>query len=245
VIELKSLHVNYGVIQAVKGLSLEVNEHEVIGILGANGAGKTTTLRAISGLVPYEGQILFDGADCRKLGVEGMVKLGVIHVPEGRRLFGELSVHENLQVGLVARAGRPSTYELSDVYDLFPALVPLRRRAAWALSGGEQQMVAVGRALVAAPRLLLLDEPSLGLSPKVTETVYRTLAEVAKTTAMLLVEQQTSLALRICTRATVLAAGSAVLSGTAEELSDRSMLMDSYMGQARIHEAVAEQADQS
>ena len=224
---------------------LEVNEREVIGILGANGAGKTTTLRAISGLIPYEGQILFDGVDCRKLGVEGMVNLGVIHVPEGRRLFGELSVNENLQVGLVARAGRTSTYEISDVYDLFPALAPLRRRAAWALSGGEQQMVAVGRALVAAPRLLLLDEPSLGLSPKVTETVYRTLAEVSHTTPMLFVEQQTSLALRICTRATVLAAGSPVLTGTAEELSDRAMLMDSYMGQTRIHDAVVDQSDQA
>jgi branched-chain amino acid transport system ATP-binding protein len=131
------------------------------------------------------------------------------------------------------------------VYDLFPALAPLRRRAAWALSGGEQQMVAVGRALVAAPRLLLLDEPSLGLSPKVTETVYKTLAEVAQTTAMLLVEQQTSLALRICSRATVLAAGSAVLAGTTEELSDRSILMDSYMGQSRIHDADIEQSDPS
>jgi branched-chain amino acid transport system ATP-binding protein len=242
VLELKSLRVNYGVIQAVKGLSLQVNEHEVVGVLGANGAGKTTTLRAISGLVPYEGQVLFDGVECRKLGVEGMVKLGVIHVPEGRRLFGELSVHENLQVGMVARTGRTSTYEISDVYDLFPALAPLQRRAAWALSGGEQQMVAVGRALVAAPRLLLLDEPSLGLSPKVTETVYRTLSEVAHSTPMLLVEQQTSLALRICSRATVLAAGSAVLSGTAKELSDRAMIMDSYMGQTRIHDADSEES---
>jgi branched-chain amino acid transport system ATP-binding protein len=243
VLELKSLRVNYGVIQAVKGLSLEINEHEVVGVLGANGAGKTTTLRAISGLVPYEGQILFDGADCRKLGVEGMVKLGVILIPEGRRLFGELNVHENLQVGMVARAGRVSTYEISDVYDLFPALAPLQRRAAWALSGGEQQMVAVGRALVAAPRLLLLDEPSLGLSPKVTETVYKTLAKVAHTTPLLLVEQQTSLALRICNRATVLAAGSAVLTGTAQELSDRAMLMDSYMGQTKIHDVGNDDAE--
>jgi branched-chain amino acid transport system ATP-binding protein len=241
-LEVHDLQVRYGPIRAVKRLELSVRDGSVVGLLGANGAGKSTTLRAISGLVPYTGRILFNGEDCRKLGVEGVVRRGIIHVPEGRRLFSSLTVHENLQVGAAARGGRQADYEMGDVYELFPALVPLRQRPGWALSGGEQQMVALGRALVAAPRLLLLDEPSLGLSPKLTVTVYRALAEIARATSILLVEQQTALALRICGRATVLSAGVAVLEGSSGELSNRELLMDSYLGQARVHGGVGDAA---
>ena len=156
--------------------------------------------------------------------------LGLIHVPEGRRLFANLTVHENLQVGRSGLGKRRAEYSVDDVYDLFPLLVKLRGTPGWSLSGGEQQMVAIGRGLVAGPRLLMLDEPSLGLAPLVTDAVYAALRQIAATTSVLLVEQNTSLALGVADRGYVLADGRVVLQGSSEELSDRSALVDSYLG---------------
>lgn len=239
-LEVRGLQVAYGPVDAVRGIDLEVGPREVLALIGPNGAGKTSTLRAISGLVPYRGSVRYDGTDCRRLRVEGAARRGLIHVPEGRRVMPTLSVHENLQVGTVARRRRREGFTLDEVYDLFPALRPLRKRDGWALSGGEQQMVALGRALVAGPRLLLLDEPSLGLAPKLARTVFEALGEIATRTPILLVEQNTVMAQKISTRAAVVVGGRVVLAGTPEELSDRAGLVASYLGE---QPALAAQSD--
>jgi branched-chain amino acid transport system ATP-binding protein len=236
VLQVRGLEINYGAVRAVRGIDLDVGTGEVVSLLGPNGAGKTSTLRAITALTPYRGSITFEGHEVSKLGTESCARRGLIHVPEGRHVFPTLSVHENLQVGTTAARGRASDYSVADVYDLFPALGALRNRQGWALSGGEQQMVAIGRALVAAPRLLLLDEPSLGLAPIVVKAVFTALQQVSARTPVLLVEQNTSQALSIATRAAALVSGKVVLSGTADELSDRSALLDSYLGQAKVHQ---------
>ena len=230
-LELKNVEVSYGAVEAVLGIDLSVLEGEVLALIGPNGAGKTSTLNAISGLVPYRGSITFDGAECRKLGVQGSARRGLIQVPEGRRVFASLTVLENLLVGETARRGREKLYSVDDIFQLFPALVPLRDRDGWALSGGEQQMVAIGRALVASPRMLLLDEPSLGLAPIVIKALFGALAEIAQRTPILLVEQNTALALKLCSRACVMVAGKVVLTGSADELQDRSALVASYLGE--------------
>jgi branched-chain amino acid transport system ATP-binding protein len=157
--------------------------------------------------------------------------MGLIHVPEGRHVFPTLTVHENLQVGTVARSGRRGGYDIDDIYDLFPTLQRRKATGGWALSGGEQQMVAIGRALVGAPRLLMLDEPSLGLAPVVSRVVFAVLAEVAKETPLLLVEQNSTMALRVCTRAFVMVGGRFVMSGAASEMNSRQELLRSYLGQ--------------
>ena len=233
-LEIKDLGVRCGAVEAVRELSVSVGNGEVVALLGPNGAGKTSTLRAATGLVRYSGSITFEGAEVSKLGPEGCAKRGLIHVPEGRHVFPTLSVHENLQVGSTASRGR-SGYSFDDVYDLFPALAQLRDRNGWALSGGEQQMVAIGRALVAAPRLLLLDEPSLGLAPIVVKAVFAALREIRTTTPILIVEQNTTQALRLCDRAAALTEGRIVLEGSAAQMSDRSALLDSYLGQTKAH----------
>ena len=238
-LEVRGLGVAYGPVQALDGVDLDVGPQDVVGLLGPNGAGKTSLLRAVSGLVAYRWTVRFDGEDCRALGVEGAARRGLVHVPEGRHVFPTLSVHENLQLGTTARAGRPTAFSIDDAYDLFPALGPLRARAGWTLSGGEQQMLAVGRALVAAPRLLLLDEPSLGLAPKVSSAVFAALRIAARDTPMVVVEQNTALALGLCTRASVLASGRIVLRGAASELRDRETLIASYLGQRTVTEEEA------
>jgi branched-chain amino acid transport system ATP-binding protein len=235
-LQVRGLEISYGAVRAVQGIDFEVGAGEVLALLGPNGAGKTSTLRAITALTPYRGSILFDGEEVSKLGTEACARRGLIHVPEGRHVFPTLSVHENLQVGTTAASGRTAEYSIDDVYDLFPALIPLRNREGWALSGGEQQMVAIGRALVAAPRLLLLDEPSLGLAPIVVKAVFSALRQVSERTPVLLVEQNTTQALSIAHRAAALVGGKIVLSGTAAEMSDRGALLDSYLGQAKVHQ---------
>lgn len=229
-LEVRLLEVCYGPVVAVRGVDLDVGTGELIALLGPNGAGKTSVLRAVSQLAPYSGTVTFDGIDLRGYTPDRAARIGLIHVPEGRRLFGPLSVHENLQMGTTARNGRNASYALDDIYDLFPALVALRNRAAFALSGGEQQMVAIGRALVGSPRLLILDEPSLGLAPMVAASVFTALEEASNTTPILLVEQDTAIALRISARAYVLSHGSIAIDSPASELRNRETLLSSYLG---------------
>ena len=230
-LEIRGLRVSYGPVLAVREIDLDVRAGEVVALIGPNGAGKTSTLRAISGLVPFDGSITFDGVDTRKKSIEQLARMGLIHVPEGRHIFPSLNVHENLQVGTTAGAKRADGFSIDDVYDLFPPLVPLKKRDGWALSGGEQQMVAIGRALVAKPRLIVLDEPSLGLSPKYTMSVYAAIAQVKSHMPILIVEQNTVIALRHCTRAAVMVGGKLVLEGTAADLADREALVASYLGE--------------
>jgi branched-chain amino acid transport system ATP-binding protein len=241
VLELARLEVSYGAVEAVRGIDLSVHAGDVVALIGPNGAGKTSTLQAVSGLVPYKGTITFEGQDCRRLGVQAAARRGLIHVPEGRRVFAPLTVHENLLIGQTARRGRDGGFTVDEVYELFPTLGPLRDRDGWALSGGEQQMVAIGRALVAAPRVLLLDEPSLGLAPIVVRTLFGALQEIAKRAPLLLVEQNTAMALRICTRASVIVGGRIVLEGTAADLTDRAALVASYLGE----EVASAESDES
>jgi branched-chain amino acid transport system ATP-binding protein len=228
--EVNSLGVSYGTTRAVDGLDLTVPAGAAIALLGANGAGKTSTLRAISRLIGSDGTIGFDGADVTRLPPEELARRGLIHVPEGRHVFASLTVHDNLLVGQTSRAKRKPLFTTDSIYDLFPAIAPLRKRYGWALSGGEQQMVAIGRALLSAPRLLMLDEPSLGLAPVVVKAVYAALAEVKPEMSILLVEQNAAVALSLCDRGYVLLSGRCVLDGTAAELGDREALLDSYLG---------------
>jgi branched-chain amino acid transport system ATP-binding protein len=221
--------VSYGQVEAVHGIDLEVGAGEAVSMLGANGAGKSSTLRALSRLIRSGGQIVFDGVDRRRASADGLARAGLVHVPEGRRLFASLTTEENLLVGRSARAGRPPLFDLDDIYDLFPPLAGLRRRSAWALSGGEQQMAAIGRALLAAPRLLLLDEPSLGLAPVMVDAVYTVLARIRSQVSIFVVEQNASLALDLCDRAYVLATGRIVMSGPASDFADRAELLASYL----------------
>lgn len=229
-LEIEDLHVDYGATRAVVGLDLSVGASGATALLGPNGAGKTSTLKAISRLVPYRGVIRFDGTDIAGLAAEKVARAGLIHVPEGRMVFPTLSVHENLQVGQSALSGRTPAYSIDDIYDLLPQLQNLRNRAGWALSGGEQQMVALGRGLVAGPRLLLLDEPSLGLAPIIVKDVMSTITEVATRIPVLLVEQNSTAAMEVCEKASVLLSGAVMVSGTAEELGDREALIASYLG---------------
>jgi len=240
VLEIEDLHVSYGAVAAVRGISLSLNEGESVALLGPNGAGKSSTLRAISGLCAYEGSIRFEGREVRSTKAEMLSRAGLIHVPEGRRLFASLSVHENLTMGTIALGKRTPVFTIDDVYDLFPALVRLRDRESWSLSGGEQQMVALGRAFVAGPRVLMLDEPSLGLAPILVTAVFDALTQVKDRVPILLVEQNTTKSLALCARGAVLVDGGIALEGSSEQLSDRRALLDSYLGQEEIDEVASE-----
>jgi branched-chain amino acid transport system ATP-binding protein len=228
-LEVRGLTVRFGTTLAVDGLDLDVGAGERVALVGPNGAGKTSTLTALSRVVPATGTVRFDGVDLRRTSADAVARMGLIHVPEGRHVFPTLSVHENLLVGTTARHGR-SGWSVDDVYDLFPLLQPLRDRSGWALSGGEQQMVAVGRALMAAPRMLLLDEPSLGLAPVVVDAVFEALEAIGRDVPLLLVEQNTARALELCQRAYLLAQGRVVAAGPSGELGDRRALLAAYLG---------------
>jgi branched-chain amino acid transport system ATP-binding protein len=234
VLDVRDLRVTYGTTVAVDGIDLSVGDGEIVGLLGPNGGGKTSTLRAISRVVGSEGEVIFDGTSLAGRSPDVVARRGLVQVPEGRHVFPTLTVHENLQVGATARAGRAAEFTLDDVYGLFPRLRDLRKRAGWALSGGEQQMVAIGRGLLAAPRLLLLDEPSLGLAPTVVDDVFAVLGAVAQRVPMLLVEQNTDRVLELAHRAYVLVKGRVVMAGDAAELGDRDAMMASYLGQSHI-----------
>ena len=228
-LKLSNVSVNYGVVRALNDVSFEVPEGNITALLGSNGAGKTSLLRAVSGLVPYSGSITFDGTEVSKLGPEKLARKGVLHVPEGRRIVADLTVVENLKLGLTALGGRVSKVDIDGVFDIFPALAGMKEREGWMLSGGEQQMLAIGRALVAAPRLLLLDEPSLGLAPVIIKAVYEALATVLKGTTVLLVEQSTANALNLCNEAVVLAQGNISAKG-APSIFTRDFLAKAYLG---------------
>jgi branched-chain amino acid transport system ATP-binding protein len=229
-LEVQGLGVSYGSTRAVDAFDLSVGQGESVALLGANGAGKTSTLRAISRLIQAEGTITFAGEDVTRMAPEDLARRGLVHVPEGRHVFPSLTVHENLLVGQTSRGSRKTLFTTDSVYDLFPPIGALRKRYGWALSGGEQQMVAIGRALMSSPRLLMLDEPSLGLAPIITRAVYAALGGIKSEMSILLVEQNAALALGLCDRGYVLMSGRCVLSGSAAELGDRQALLDSYLG---------------
>lgn len=233
-LEIKDLEVYYGVIQAIKGISFEVNEGEVIALIGANGAGKTTTLQTITGMLSAKkGSILFEGTDIAKVPGHKIVSMGMAHVPEGRRVFAELSVLENLKLGAYTRKDKAEIAEsLARVYKSFPRLEERKNQLAGTLSGGEQQMLAMGRALMSKPRIILMDEPSMGLSPIFVEEIFHIIKEISSSgTTVLLVEQNAKKALSIADRAYVLETGNIVLSGDAGELMNDESIKKAYLGE--------------
>ena len=232
-LDVRDLHVRYGAMEAVRGVSFEVRHGEAVAIIGANGSGKSTTLRALMGLVPSTGEITLDGRALRALPPWARAEAGIAWVPEGRRMFGELTVEENLVAGGYRHRRRADARRagLDRIYALFPSLADRRRQPGRTLSGGEQQMLALGRALMAGPRLLLVDEASLGLAPLMVERVYDAIATlVASGVTLLLVEQNVRQALGIVTRAYVLEVGRIVRAGTASELADDPAVRDAYLG---------------
>jgi branched-chain amino acid transport system ATP-binding protein len=232
-LEINDLIVLYGEIEALRGISFSVEEGQVVTLLGANGAGKSTTLRAISGLAkPAAGEILFDGRSIAGLGPEAIVRLGISHVPEGRRVFPGLTVKENIMLGGSNR--RASKAELSReadaMFDLFPDIRKFSDSLGWTLSGGQLQMVAVARGLMAKPRLLLLDEPSLGLAPVIVQAVFRIIAEIRQHTTVLLVEQNARMGLSVADQGYVLETGRIVLGGKPDELWGNEAIAAAYLG---------------
>ena len=233
IFELRDLEVSYGVIRALKGISLEVEEGEIVTLIGANGAGKSTTLRTISGLIkPKSGQIIFDSNDITHLSASKRVSAGISHAPEGRRIFAEMTVTENLEMGAFLRNDKAEVRkDMADVFERFPILGQRSKQQAGTLSGGEQQMLAIGRALMAKPRLMLLDEPSLGLAPIVVKEIFAIIREInAAGTTIFLVEQNARMALKIADRGYVLETGEITLSGTGEELAASDEVQRSYLG---------------
>ena len=231
-LEVDSIHTYYGSIEALRGVSLEVGAGEVVTMIGSNGAGKSTTLRSISGLSPpRKGSIRFDGRDITTMPPSRIVGLGISQVPEGRRCFPRMSVRDNLELGAYLRAGADLTEDLERVYELFPVLAERREQKAGTMSGGEQQMLAIGRALMARPRLLLLDEPSMGVAPILVERIYRTIAEISATgTTILLVEQNANYALGMSQRGYVLETGTVALSGESASLRENPDVRKAYLG---------------
>ncbi len=230
---VQNLEVYYGVICALKGISFEVNEGEIVTLIGANGAGKTTTMQSVVGLIPcHSGKVEFDGHDITKLPCNKVVSMGMTQVPEGRRIFGELSVYENLLLGAYSMRDR-STFskDIESVYTRFPRLAERKNQLAGTLSGGEQQMLAMGRALMSHPRLLMLDEPSMGLSPLLVNQVFDIIQDINRGgTTILLVEQNAKKSLAISDRAYVLENGKIVLTGTGKELAESEMVKKAYLG---------------
>ena len=233
-LEVKDIEVFYGVIQAIKGISFEVNEGEVIALIGANGAGKTTTLQTITGLVsPKKGQILFEGQDITRVPAHKIVSMGMAHVPEGRRVFAQLSVLDNLKLGAFTRKDKEEIEEtLIRVYKRFPRLEERKNQIAGTLSGGEQQMLAMGRALMSHPKIILMDEPSMGLSPIMVNEIFDIIRSVSESgTTVLLVEQNAKKALSIADRAYVLETGKIVLEGKAKDLLEDDSIKKAYLGE--------------
>ena len=232
-LEIRDLVVRYGEIEALRGISLSVEQGGVVTLLGANGAGKSTTLRAISGLEkPAAGDILFDGKSIAGLGPEAIVRLGIAHVPEGRRVFPGLTVKENIMLGASNRraSSREISREADAMFDLFPEIRTFANTLGWTLSGGQLQMVAVARGLMAKPRLLLLDEPSLGLAPVIVQAVFRIISQIRQTTTVLLVEQNARMGLSVADYGYVLETGRIVLGGKPDELWGNEAIRAAYLG---------------
>ncbi len=231
-LKVDNINVFYGAIHAIKGISLEVNEGEIVTLIGANGAGKSTVLKTISGLLRTKtGGINFLGKDITSTLPHKIVERGLAHVPEGRRIFLQMTVQENLEMGAYTRPSGDIEAELEKVYVLFPRLLERRRQVAGTLSGGEQQMLAIGRALMSKPKLLMLDEPSMGLAPILVEQIFTIVQEMNKAgTTVLLVEQNAQMALSIADRAYVLETGSISISGTGRELAESDEIRKAYLG---------------
>jgi len=232
-LEIKNLDVYYGVIHALKDMSIEVNQGEIVTLIGANGAGKTTTLRTISGLIkPKNGTILFDGEDIKDINAQEIVKKGLSHVPEGRHVFADMTVLENLELGAYLRKDKKNIKgDMENVFSRFPILEKRLKQNAGTLSGGEQQMLAIGRALMSRPKLLLMDEPSMGLAPLLVKEIFSIIEDINKQgTTILLVEQNAHMALSIAHRAYVLETGSIVIKGTGKELAQSEEIKKAYLG---------------
>ena len=232
-LQIKDIDVYYGNIQALRGISLEVNEGEIVTLIGANGAGKSTLLKTISGLLkPKKGSIEYLGSNIDGKQAQSIVKAGISHVPEGRRVFANMTVEENLELGAYLRKDRDGIKkDLAHVYELFPRLLERRKQLSGTLSGGEQQMLAMGRALMSKPKLIILDEPSMGLAPLMVKNIFNIIEMVNKEgVTVLLVEQNANMALSVADRAYVLETGSIVLAGTAKELQESEEVKAAYLG---------------
>ena len=232
-LKVSNLKVRYGMIEAIKGIDFEVNDGEIVTLIGANGAGKTTTMHTISGLLKaYDGSILLNDTELTKVASHDIVKMGLAQCPERRRVFASQSVEDNLMLGAYLRKNKQEIQEdLKKVYDLFPRLLERKKQLAGTLSGGEQQMLAMGRALMSKPKILLLDEPSMGLSPLLVKEIFSIIKEINKQgTSILLVEQNAKMALAIADRAYVLETGKIVMSGTGEELLKSEDIKKAYLG---------------
>ena len=234
ILEVKDLQVYYGVIQALKGISFEVNQGEIIALIGANGAGKTTTLQTITRMIPSKGgSIIYDGQDITRMPCYKLVPMGIAHVTEGRRVFAEMSVLQNLKLGAYTRSNKNEIEEtIKMVYERFPRLEERKNQMAGTLSGGEQQMLAMGRALMSHPKLIVMDEPSMGLSPIYVNEIFDIIQEINKSgTTVLLVEQNAKKALSIADKAYVLETGNIVLSGDAKELMNNDRVKKAYLSE--------------
>ncbi|MCL5290590.1 MAG: ABC transporter ATP-binding protein [Bacillota bacterium] len=233
-LEVNNLHVSYGAIRALKGVSCQVGEGEIVALIGANGAGKTTTLRTISGLIrPQEGTITYKGKPITKMPPHDIVSLGICQVPEGRRVFTRMTVLENLEMGAYTRKDSANVKtDIQKVFQRFPRLEERKTQLAGTLSGGEQQMLAMGRALMSKPTVLLMDEPSMGLAPMLVQEIFAIIQEINQAgTTILLVEQNAHMALSVANRAYVLETGEVVLSGPANELADNPEVQKAYLGE--------------
>ncbi|AXX92484.1 ABC transporter ATP-binding protein [Malaciobacter molluscorum LMG 25693] len=230
-LDVRDLHVSYGAIAAIKGISLKVKKGEVVTILGANGAGKTTTLKTISGLLkPKQGNIIFDKNDITNTPAHDIVSLGMSHSPEGRRVFGTLTVEENLMMGAYTLKSHDKE-TLEWIYDILPRLKERKKQLSGTLSGGEQQMLAIGRAIMSKPKLLILDEPSLGLAPILVKSIFKAIKEIAQTgMTVLIVEQNAKAALKLANRGYVLEVGKITHEGTSEELLNSEAIQEAYLG---------------
>jgi branched-chain amino acid transport system ATP-binding protein len=230
-LSVSDAHVAYGKVEAVRSVSLDVGDHEIVTIIGANGAGKTTLLNAVMGILPLKGRVTFAGQDMLRLEIEDRVAAGLCLVPEHRELFGTMNVEDNLQLGAFRIAKAATAVAFERVYALFPRLKERRKQLAGTLSGGEQQMLAMGRALMGAPRLLMLDEPSLGLAPIIVADIFRTIGELRESgVSVLLVEQNARAALQIADRAYVMELGEFILNGPAKDIATNQRVAASYLG---------------